>query len=38
MQVLKLDLPPYTPDFTMAFQHFCVHPGGRAVIEEVHQF
>ena len=23
------------PDFTTAFEHFCIHPGGKAVIEEV---
>ncbi len=25
---------PYVPDFSTAFQHFCIHPGGKAVIEE----
>ena len=34
-QVLKMDLKPYVPDFTTAFEHFCIHPGGKAVIEEV---
>jgi len=27
-------LKPYVPDFSTAFQHFCIHPGGKAVIEE----
>ncbi|WOL06595.1 3-ketoacyl-CoA synthase 5-like [Canna indica] len=27
--------PPYVPDFTKAFEHFCIHAGGRAVIEEL---
>jgi 3-ketoacyl-CoA synthase len=26
---------PYMPDFRRAFEHFCVHAGGRAVLEEV---
>ncbi|KAJ3682563.1 hypothetical protein LUZ60_015136 [Juncus effusus] len=26
---------PYIPDFRKAFEHFCVHAGGRAVLEEV---
>ena len=34
-QVLRLALKPYVPDFTTAFEHFCIHPGGKAVIEEV---
>ena len=30
-----MKIKPYTPDFTTAFEHFCIHPGGKAVIEEV---
>ncbi|KAF7049749.1 hypothetical protein CFC21_058235, partial [Triticum aestivum] len=26
---------PYIPNFRRAFEHFCVHAGGRAVLEEV---
>ena len=30
-----MQIKPYTPDFSTAFQHFCIHPGGKAVIAEV---
>lgn len=26
---------PYIPDFTRAFEHFCIHAGGRAVLDEL---
>ena len=35
LQVLGMNIKPYTPDFTTAFEHFCIHPGGKAVINEV---
>jgi hypothetical protein len=35
MQVLGMKIKPYVPDFTTAFEHFCIHPGGKAVIGEV---
>ncbi|KAK8367930.1 hypothetical protein V6Z12_A01G005600 [Gossypium hirsutum] len=26
---------PYVPDFKLAFEHFCIHAGGRGVIDEL---
>ncbi|XP_074581135.1 3-ketoacyl-CoA synthase 1-like [Curcuma longa] len=35
-RVLRLrGVRPYIPDFRRAFEHFCVHAGGRAVLEEI---
>lgn len=28
-------IKPYIPDFTLAFEHFCIHAGGRAVLDEI---
>ncbi|KAI4975748.1 3-ketoacyl-CoA synthase 6-like [Hordeum vulgare subsp. vulgare] len=28
-------IKPYLPDFRLAFEHFCIHAGGRAVIDEL---
>ncbi|XP_030535463.1 3-ketoacyl-CoA synthase 1 [Rhodamnia argentea] len=28
---------PYIPDFKLAFEHFCIHAGGRAVLDEMQE-
>ena len=35
--MLKQAVKPYTPDFKTAFQHYCIHAGGRAVIDGLEQ-
>ncbi|KXG19727.1 3-ketoacyl-CoA synthase 6 [Sorghum bicolor] len=34
-RVLNRRVKPYLPDFRTAFEHFCIHAGGRAVIDEL---
>ncbi|MQM21240.1 hypothetical protein Taro_054274 [Colocasia esculenta] len=31
----KNKIKPYIPDFKLAFEHFCIHAGGRAVLDEL---
>ncbi|KAI9090369.1 hypothetical protein K1719_028704 [Acacia pycnantha] len=34
-KLLKTKVKPYIPDFKTAFEHFCIHAGGRAVLDEL---
>ncbi|XP_056175292.1 3-ketoacyl-CoA synthase 11-like [Syzygium oleosum] len=34
-KVFKMKIRPYIPDFKLAFEHFCIHVGGRAVLDEI---
>lgn len=34
-KMFKANVKPYVPDFKLAFKHFCFHPGGRAVMDEI---
>ena len=33
-RLLKIDMKPYIPNFKLAFEHFCIHAGGRGVLDE----
>ncbi|OEL38245.1 3-ketoacyl-CoA synthase 11 [Dichanthelium oligosanthes] len=34
-RVLRADVKPYMPDFKLALEHFCIHAGGRGVLDEL---
>ncbi|KAK4340664.1 hypothetical protein RND71_039165 [Anisodus tanguticus] len=34
-KIFKMIIKPYIPDFKLAFEHFCIHAGGRAVLDEL---
>jgi len=36
-KLFKVNVPQYIPDFKKAFQHFCIHAGGRAIIDGIEQ-
>ncbi|KAJ0669041.1 putative very-long-chain 3-oxoacyl-CoA synthase [Helianthus annuus] len=34
-KMLRMKVKPYIPNFKFAFEHFCVHAGGKAVLNEL---
>ncbi|CAA6668729.1 unnamed protein product [Spirodela intermedia] len=34
-RLLRMKIKPYIPDIKLAFEHFCIHAGGRAVLDEI---
>jgi len=34
-KLFKMNNKPYIPNFKLAFEHFCIHAGGRAVLDEL---
>ncbi|KAJ9555313.1 hypothetical protein OSB04_009927 [Centaurea solstitialis] len=34
-KLFRMKIKPYIPDFKLAFEHFCIHAGGRAVLDEI---
>ncbi|KAE8023052.1 hypothetical protein FH972_008804 [Carpinus fangiana] len=34
-KILKAKVKPYIPNFKLAFEHFCIHADGRAVLDEL---
>ncbi|KAJ7514714.1 hypothetical protein O6H91_23G056300 [Diphasiastrum complanatum] len=34
-KLFNVKMKPYVPDFNLAFGHFCIHAGGRGVIDEL---
>ncbi|KAE8807615.1 3-ketoacyl-CoA synthase 11-like [Hordeum vulgare] len=34
-RVFRADVKPHIPDFTLALDHFCIHAGGRGVLDEL---
>ncbi|XP_044485235.1 3-ketoacyl-CoA synthase 20-like [Mangifera indica] len=34
-KIFHMKIKPYIPDFKLAFEHFCIHAGGRGVLDEL---
>ncbi|KAL6007298.1 3-ketoacyl-CoA synthase 11 [Asimina triloba] len=34
-KMFNMKIMPYIPDFKLAFEHFCIHAGGRGILDEL---
>eukprot|EP00257_Ricinus_communis_P015512 XP_015573443.1 3-ketoacyl-CoA synthase 11 [Ricinus communis] len=34
-RIFKMKIDQYIPDFKLAFEHFCIHAGGRGILDEL---
>ncbi|OAY28027.1 3-ketoacyl-CoA synthase 20 [Manihot esculenta] len=34
-KIFKMKIKSYVPDFKLAFEHFCIHAGGRGILDEL---
>ncbi|CAA7405623.1 unnamed protein product [Spirodela intermedia] len=34
-RLLRMKIKPYIPDIKLTFEHFCIHAGGRALLDEI---
>ncbi|EEF26259.1 acyltransferase, putative, partial [Ricinus communis] len=34
-KIFRMKIKPYIPDFKLAFEHICIHAGGRGILDEI---